>query len=51
LKGLKAFKQDYPNSKSLFLYRGNDKLMIDGILCIPCDVFLKNIIPGNELVG
>lgn len=47
LKGLKAFKTDYPEAYCLFLYRGNEKLMKNGILCMPCDLFLKNLIPGK----
>ena len=49
LKGLKAFKNDYPETNCLFLYRGNEKLLKNGVLCIPCDLFLRNLIPGRKI--
>lgn len=49
LKGLLSFKEDYPEAKTLFLYRGEEKLRIKDILCIPCEEFLKNLAPGKEL--
>lgn len=45
LMGLKSFKQDYPEAQTLLLYRGKDKLMIDNILCLPCEEFLRNLKP------
>lgn len=41
LRGLKHFKEDYPECKPILLYRGNEKLMEDGIMCMPCEEFLK----------
>ncbi len=49
LRGLKAFKTDYPEATCLLLYRGNEKLMKNGILCMPSELFLKNLIPGKTL--
>ncbi|MCD4695741.1 MAG: DUF4143 domain-containing protein, partial [Bacteroidales bacterium] len=49
LKGLKTFKNDYPEANCLFLYRGNEKLMKNGILCIPCNLFLKNLVPDKRI--
>ena len=42
LSGLKSFIMDYPEAEALLLYRGTEQLSVDGILCMPVDVFLKN---------
>lgn len=47
LKGLRAFAQDYPQSRNYFLYRGEERLLIDGILCLPCEEFLKSLRPDS----
>lgn len=47
--GLLAFKEDYPESQACLLYRGQDRIKIKGILCIPCIEFLKNLIPGRPI--
>lgn len=49
LSGLLAFKQDYPEARTFLLYRGREKLKIKGILCIPCEEFLKNLLPEKTL--
>lgn len=49
LRSLKAFREDYPEATLRLLYRGQDRLLIDGILCIPCDEFLRGVIPGRDL--
>jgi predicted AAA+ superfamily ATPase len=49
LKGLKTFKTDYPESTCLFLYRGDEKLKVGDVLCIPCNSFLKNLVPGKRI--
>ena len=46
LKGLKAFREDYPESQQILIYRGNEHLLIDGITCIPADFFLRNLHPA-----
>lgn len=45
LKGLRQFKADYPDVTPLFLYRGTEKIEIEGILCLPCDTFLRALTP------
>jgi uncharacterized protein len=49
LRGLRSFKEEYPMSKTLFLYRGEDKLINSGVLCLPCVDFLMNLVPGRSL--
>jgi len=47
LKSLKTFLSDYPEASVLLLYRGTEKLMVDGIPCWPVDDFLINLIPNQ----
>lgn len=47
LSSLKAFKTDYPGAGATLLYRGSEKLMIDGILCRPVGEFLLQLKPND----
>lgn len=47
LRGLKSFGEDYPDSRRWLLYRGRERLMLDGILCLPCDEFLLHLTPNQ----
>jgi predicted AAA+ superfamily ATPase len=47
LKALKAFVSDYPEADPILLYRGTDRLMVDGILCWPVDDFLRQLKPNQ----
>ncbi|OEU82053.1 MAG: ATPase [Desulfobacterales bacterium S5133MH4] len=49
LRPLKAFKQDYPESKVYLLYRGKERLVKGDILCVPCGEFLEELRPGTEV--
>lgn len=49
LKGLLAFKEDYPEAKTCLLYRGKERLKIKGILCHPVEEFLKNLLPERPI--
>ncbi len=49
LRGLKAFREDYPEAELRLLYRGGEALEVDGILCQPCEAFLSRLIPGKPL--
>jgi len=48
LKGLRTFMEDYPGARAFLLYRGEDKLRIKGIPCLPCSEFLKGLQPGQS---
>jgi predicted AAA+ superfamily ATPase len=50
VRSLQHFKQDYPEATTVLLYRGKDKMVINNILCLPCDFFLKNLIPNQSPV-
>jgi hypothetical protein len=49
LRALKAFRDDYPECEPVLVYRGNRRLIIDGILCVPGDEFLRNMKPARGL--
>ena len=49
LKGLRAFKQDYPQARVRFAYGGEERLVNKGILCLPMREFLAGIVPGRAL--
>jgi predicted AAA+ superfamily ATPase len=46
LSGLKSFKEDYPEAKLFFLYRGHRTLIQEEINCVPVQEFLVNILPS-----
>jgi predicted AAA+ superfamily ATPase len=50
MRGLKAFRGEYPACKPVLLYGGRDRLLRDGILCVPVDEFLLQLKPGREPV-
>lgn len=50
LNGLAAFREDYPQAMPIFLYRGRERLKVKGILCLPCEDFLENLIPGRDIM-
>jgi predicted AAA+ superfamily ATPase len=47
LRGLKSFGEDFPESHRWLLYRGKERLLRDGILCIPCEEFLLALKPDK----
>jgi len=49
LKGLITFQTDYPEAQTLLLYRGNERLLINNILCLPCEQFLQRLVPGQPI--
>ena len=49
IRSLKSFREDYPEAKSLLLYRGTERVDIQGILCLPVTDFLKKLTPSETL--
>ncbi len=49
LRGLRAFREDYPEARAVLLYRGGERLRIDGIWCLPVEAFLRDLLPGRGL--
>ena len=50
LRALRTFRADYPEADAAVLYRGRDRLRIDGIWCLPVDEFLRQMLPGRGLL-
>ena len=50
LRGLLAFREDYPEAEACLLYRGKERLMVKGILCLPVEEFLINLRPNKPLL-
>ena len=49
LRPLRAFRDDYPEATAALLYRGSDRLRVDGIWCVPVEDFLLGLVPGHGL--
>ena len=49
LRALRAFREDYPQAKALFLYRGRERFLKNNILCLPCEEFLRQLHPDRKL--
>ncbi len=49
LRGLRAFREDYPECQAVLLYRGTDRLRINDVWCLPVDGFLRALRPNREL--
>ncbi|MBN1621876.1 MAG: ATP-binding protein [Endomicrobiales bacterium] len=50
LYALKSFKEEYPECKTFFIYRGKERLKKQDILCIPCEDFLKQLHPDKTTI-
>lgn len=50
LAALKAFSSDYPEAKPMLLYRGQERLLKDGIICLPIEDFLKKLNPTEIIL-
>ena len=50
LRALRAFREDYPEAGTALLYRGRERLRIDGIWCLPVQEFLRGIMPDRGLL-
>ncbi len=45
VRALLAFQEDYPQAKACLLYGGKDRVKINGVLCMPCEEFLRGLVP------
>ena len=50
LRALRTFRTDYPEADAAILYRGRERLRIDGIWCLPVGDFLREMVPGKGLL-
>ncbi|MDE0449986.1 MAG: ATP-binding protein [Spirochaetaceae bacterium] len=46
--GLRAFTQDYPIATPVLLYRGSRRIQERGVLCLPCEPFLRTLTPARS---
>ena len=51
LRPLRAFRADYPEAEAALLYRGRERLRIDGIWCLPVEDFLRRMVPDAGLLA
>lgn len=51
VRPLRAFCDDYPEARPLLVYGGTERLRVNGVLCLPCDQFLRNLRPNSDLPG
>jgi predicted AAA+ superfamily ATPase len=49
LTGLNEFGQDYPECRRVFLYRGEERLLKNGILIVPVEEFLRKLKLGKTI--
>ncbi len=49
LNALQAFGREYPEAETCLLYRGRERLLINGILCLPVETFLSRLHPDVSL--
>ena len=47
MRPLLEFQKDYPQAKTCLLYGGRHRLSIDGVPCLPCGEFLKDLHPDS----
>jgi predicted AAA+ superfamily ATPase len=47
LRSLGGFAEDYPQCQRLLLYRGKERFVRNGVLCMPVEEFLVALKPGN----
>ena len=47
VRPLLTFLEDYPQAKACLLYDGKERLKVNGVLCLPCDEFLRGLVPDS----
>jgi predicted AAA+ superfamily ATPase len=50
LRGLQEFKKDYPDCNPLLLYGGQERILLNDIVCIPLSQFLIELTPNMPLI-
>ena len=48
VRALSAFRDDYPEARTILLHRGDERLEIDGVRCVPCEDFLRTLDPARK---
>ena len=50
LRALRSFQADYPEARAVLLYRGEERLRIGDVLCLPVGAFLSDLHPAKALI-
>ncbi len=50
VRSLRAFREEYPECEPVLVHRGEDRLVVDGVRCLPAHEFLVGVRPGRGLV-
>jgi predicted AAA+ superfamily ATPase len=50
LRPLRTFREDYPESSAVLLYRGDERRRVDDVWCLPVEEFLRDLVPSRGLV-
>lgn len=50
VRTLAAFAADYPEARVALLHRGTGRLLVDRVLCLPADEFLRQLRPDGDLL-
>jgi predicted AAA+ superfamily ATPase len=49
VRALRTFREDYPSCEPLLVYRGDERLEVNGVRCIPARDFLTGLRPGRAI--
>jgi uncharacterized protein len=49
VRSLRSFGADYPEAELLLLHRGEERLVVGGVPCVPVAEFLRQLRPGRRL--
>jgi predicted AAA+ superfamily ATPase len=49
VRALRSFTADYPDCEPLLVYRGEDRLVVNGVRCLPVHDFLVGLRPGRAI--
>jgi predicted AAA+ superfamily ATPase len=50
VRALRTFRDDYPSCEPILVYRGDERLTVNGVRCIPAHDFLAGLRPGHDLI-
>jgi predicted AAA+ superfamily ATPase len=50
IRPLRTFREDYPESTAVLLYRGGERRRVDDVWCLPVEPFLRDLVPSRGLV-
>ena len=50
VRALRTFTEDYPSCEPLLVYRGDVRLAVQGVRCVPAQDFLVGLRPGHDLM-